>query len=69
MEESGRVYRVFVGKPKGNRPLGSPRRRWEDSIKMDLQEVECEGMDRIDLAHDRGRWQALVSEVMNFRVP
>ena len=53
-EERG-LYRVLVGKPEGKRPLGRPRRRWEDSIKMDLQEVGCEGMDGIELAQDRDR--------------
>jgi hypothetical protein len=59
---------VLVGKPEGRRPLGRPS-RWEDNIKMDLREVGWEGMDWIDLAQDRDRWQALVNEVMNFRVP
>jgi len=63
------VYRVLVGKPEGQRPLGSPRLRWEDNIKMDLQEVGCRGMDWIDLTLDRDRWRALVNAVMNFRVP
>ena len=63
------VYRVLVGKPEGKRPLGRPRRRWEDAIKMDLQEVGCGGMDWIELAQDRYRWQALVYVVMNIRVP
>ena len=63
------VYRVLVGKPDGKRPLGRPRRRWEDNIKMDLQEVGCGGMDSIELAQDRNRWRALVSTVMNLRVP
>ena len=69
MGESRGVYRDLVGKPKGNRPLGRPRRRWENNIKMDLQEVGCGGMDWIDLAQDRGRWRALVNVVMNLRVP
>jgi 3-oxoacyl-ACP reductase-like protein len=63
------VYRVLVGKPEEMRPLGRPRRRWEDNIKMDFQEVGCGGMDWIGLAQDRDRWRALVNEVMNFRVP
>jgi len=62
------VYRVLVGKPEGKRPLGRPRRRWEDNIKMDLQEVGREGMDWIELAQDRDRWRALVNAVM-LRVP
>jgi hypothetical protein len=63
------VYRVFVGKPEGNRPLGRHRRKWEDNIKMDIQEVGCEGTDCIDLAPDRDSWRALVNAVMNLRVP
>ena len=63
------VYRVLVGKPKGKRPLGRPRSRWEDNIKMDFQEVGCGGMDWIELAQDRNRWRALVNAVMNLRVP
>jgi hypothetical protein len=63
------LYRVLVGKPKRNRPLGRPRRRWENTNKMDLQEVGFGGMDWIDLAQDEDRWWTLVNEVMNFRVP
>ena len=66
-EES--VYRVLVGKPEGKRQYGRPGCRWEDNIKMDLQEVGCVGMDWIDLAQDRERWRALVNFVMNLRVP
>ena len=69
MEERRGVYRVLVRKPEGNRPLGRPRRRWEDNIKMDLQEVGCGGIDWIDLAQDRDRWRTLVTAVMNLRVP
>jgi len=69
MGEKRGVYRVLVGKPEGMRPLGRPKHRWEDNIKMDLQEVECGGMDWIELTHDRDRWRALVTAVMNFRVP
>jgi len=69
MGEGRGVYRVLVGKPKGTRPLGRPRRRWEDNIQMDLLEVGCVGMDWIDLTQDRDRWRAFVNEVMNLRVP
>ena len=62
------MYRGLVGEPGGKRPIGRPRRRWEDNIKMDLQEVGCEGMDLIELAQDRDRWRALVNAVMNLRV-
>ena len=68
MDEGRCVHRVLVGKPDGKRPLGRPRRRWEDNIKMDLQEVEGGG-DWIELAQGRDRWCALVNTVMNFRVP
>ena len=63
------VYWLLVGKPEGKRPLGGPRRRWEDNTEMDIQEVRCRGMDWIELAQDRDRWRALVNAVMNFRVP
>jgi len=69
MGERRVVYRVLVGKPEGKRLLGGPRRRWEDNIKMDLQEVGCGGMDWIELAQDSDRWRALVNVVMNLRVP
>jgi len=63
------VFRVLVGKPEGKRPLGRPRRRGEDNIKMDLQEVGYGGMDWIELAHGRDRWRTLLNAVMNLRVP
>ena len=68
MGERRSVYRVLVGKPEGKRPPGRPRRRWDNNITMDLQEVGCEGMDWIELAQDRDRWRALVNAVMNLRV-
>ena len=67
-EERG-VYRVLVGKPEGRRPLGKPRHRWVDNIRMDHQEVEGVYVDWIGLAQDRDRWRTLVSAVMNLRVP
>ena len=69
MEEGRGVHKVLVGKPEGQRPLGRQRRRWEDNIKMDLEEVGRGCGDWMDLAKDRDRWRALVSTVMNFRVP
>jgi len=60
---------VLVGKPEGKRPLGRPRRRWEDNIKIDLQEVGGGRGDRIELAQDRDRWRVLVGRVRDFRVP
>ena len=63
------IYRILVGKPEGKRPGGRTRRRWEDNIKMDFQEVGCGGMDWIELAQYRDRWWALVNAVMNLRVP
>ena len=69
MAESRGVYRVLVGKPEeGKRPLGRPSRRWEDNIKMDIQEVGCEGKDWIELAEDSDRWRALVNVVMKLRI-
>jgi hypothetical protein len=67
MVERRGVYRVLVGKPEGKRPLGRPRRRWEDNIKMDLQKVECEVLDWIGLAQDRDRWRALLNAAMKLR--
>jgi len=69
MGERRGLYRALVGKPEGKRPLGRLRRRWEDNIKMDLQEVGCGGMEWIDLSQDRDRWRPLVNAVMNLRVP
>jgi hypothetical protein len=67
--ERRNAYRILVGKPKGRRPLGRPRRRWANNIKMDLREMEWDGMDWIDLAQVRNQWNALVNTVMNLRVP
>ena len=69
MGENRGVYRVLVGKRERKRPLGKPRRTWEDNIKMDLQEVGCGGMECIDLTEDRERWWAFVNAVRNLRVP
>jgi hypothetical protein len=68
MGEKRGAYRILVGRPERRRPLGRPRRRWEDNINMDLQEVGW-GMDWIELAQDRDRWRALVNAVMKVRVP
>jgi hypothetical protein len=64
MEEERKVYKVLVGKPEGKRPLGRPRRRWEDGIRMDLREIGLGGVDWIRLAQDRDRWRAVVSAVL-----
>jgi hypothetical protein len=69
MGEKINAYRISVGKPEGRRPLGIPRRRWVDNIKMDLRETGWDGVDWIDLAQDRDQWRALVNTVMNLRVP
>jgi len=69
MGERRGVYRVLVGKPKEKRPLGRPRRRWEGSIKKDLKEIGCGGMDWIHLAQDRDKWRVLVKALMDFRIP
>jgi hypothetical protein len=68
MGEKRSAYRILVGRHEGMSPLGRPRRRWEDNIKMDIQDVGW-GMGWIDLAQDRDRWRAVVNEIMNFRVP
>jgi hypothetical protein len=67
--ERRNAYKILVGKPEGKRPLGRPRRRWVDNIKIDLREVGWDGRDWIDLAQDRDRWRAHVNVVMNLRVP
>ena len=69
MGEGRGVHRVLVGKPEGKKSLGRPRRRWEDNITMDIQEVECWGMEWIQLAQDRDRWRALMNAVINHWVP
>ena len=69
MDEGRDVHKVLVGRYEGKRPLGRPRRRWEDNIKMDLQEVGRGCRDWMELTQERDRWRALVSTVMNFRVP
>jgi len=69
MGERSGVYRVSVGKPEGKRPRGRHRCRWEDNIKMELQEVGCGGVDWIEVAQNRDRWWAVVNAVMNLRVP
>ena len=69
MGERRCAYRVLVGKPEGKSPLARPRNRWEDNIKIDLQEVGCGVMDWIELPQDRDRWWALVNAVTNLRVP
>jgi hypothetical protein len=69
MGEKMNAYRILVGKPEGRRPLGRQRRRWVDNIKMDLRNIELDGVDWINLAQDRDRWMALVNTVTNFRVP
>jgi hypothetical protein len=69
MGERRKSCRILAGKPDGKRPLGRPRHRWVDNIKMDLSEVGWDGRDCIDLAQDRDRWRAYVNAVMNLRVP
>ena len=69
MDDKREAYSILVGKPEGKRPLGRPRYRWVDNIKMDLKEVGCGYLDWIGLAQDRDRWRTLVSAVMNLRVP
>ena len=69
MGERKGACRVLVRKPEGKRPLGRPRRRWENNIKMDLRDIGCGGMDWIELAQGKDRWRVLVNAVMNLRVP
>ena len=69
MEQSTNAYRVLVGKPEGKRPLGRPRRRWEENIKMDLKEVISYPGQWTDLAEDRNKWRAYLRAVLNLRVP
>jgi hypothetical protein len=68
MGEERKVYKVSVGKPEGKRPLGRPRLRWEDGVRMDLRQIDLGGVDWIRLAQDRDRWRVVVSAVMNLRV-
>jgi hypothetical protein len=68
MGEERKVYKVLVGKPEGKRPLGRPRRRWKDGIRIDLRKIGCGIVEWIQLAQDRDRWRAVVSAVMNLRV-
>jgi hypothetical protein len=67
--EKRNAYRILVGKPEGRRPLGRPRCRWVDNVKMDLREIGWDGENSIDLAQDRNQWRALVNTVMNLRGP
>jgi hypothetical protein len=69
MGEGRGVYRVLVGRPKSKRPLGRPRRRWEDNIKLDFREIGIDGAKWTQLAHDRVRWRVFVNTIMNLRVP
>jgi hypothetical protein len=69
MGEKSKAYRILVGKPEGKRPLQRLTRRWVDNIKMDLREIGWDGVDRIDLAQDRDKWNALVNTIKNLRVP
>jgi hypothetical protein len=69
IREKRNAYRILMGKPEGKRPLGTPRSRWMDNIKMDLREMGWDGMDWTDLAQDKEKWKAFVSTVMNLRVP
>jgi hypothetical protein len=69
MMEKINAYRILVGKPERKRPLGRPKRRWDDNIKIDLREIGWGGMDWIDVAQDKDQWRALMNMVLNLRVP
>jgi hypothetical protein len=69
MGEKRNAYRILLGNPEEKRPMGRPRRRWVNNIKMYLREIGWNGMDWIDLAQDRDQWRALMNAIMNFRVP
>jgi hypothetical protein len=69
MAENSNAYRLLVGKAEGNRPLGKPRRRWVDTVKMDVREIGCGDMEWIDLARDTDQWRITVNTVMNLLVP
>jgi hypothetical protein len=69
MGEKRNAYRILVGRPEGKRPIGRPRRRWVDNIKMDLREIGWDLVDCIDMTQDRDKWRALVNTVLNLRVP
>jgi hypothetical protein len=69
IDEKRNACRILVGMPKGKRPLGRPRRRWVDNVRIDLRETGWDGMDWIDLAQDRDQWMALMNTIMNLRVP
>ena len=69
MEEGRSVFKILTGKPTGKRPLGRPRRRWEDNIRMDLEEIGINVWNWVDSAHDRNYWRALVNAALNLRVP
>jgi hypothetical protein len=69
MGDTRNAYRILVGKPEGKRPLGRPRRRWVNNIKIDLRNIIWDGVDWIDLAQDRNHWRAIVNKVINLRVP
>jgi hypothetical protein len=69
MGDKRNSYRILVGKPERKIPLGRPRRRWVDTIEMDLREIGCNGVDWVDMAQDRDQWRALVNRVLNLRSP